>query len=128
MKNFHVFFFCFKQLQMLVDEAWEKDNIKTTECVCAHVHLFCSHLTDSGNRWTSGVTVLLTAVLPVHSSSFDGMFYLQALNIHCNNVCFYFVQIINTIYQKNVFNISFNNVYLFFVQIVTTIFQQTLNI
>lgn len=87
-KSSHVFF-CFKQLQMLVDGAWEKDNIKTTECVCAHVHLV---LLSFDWLWKS-MDLRSYSVTDCSTLQFvwqDVLFLVlsQALNIHCNNVCF----------------------------------------
>lgn len=95
-------FFRFEQLQMLVDGAWEKDNIKTTECVCKHVRLVLLSLDwlwkSADFRSYSVTDCSTTSSLQFIWQVVLFLVLSQALNIHCNNVCFYFVQIINTIY------------------------------
>lgn len=74
-------------------------------CVCAHVHLVLLSLDwlwkSMDFRSYSVTECSTTSTLQFVWQDVLFLVLSQALNIHCNNVCFYFVQIINTIYQKN---------------------------
>lgn len=152
MKTFHVFSVSNNYRCWSMERERKTTSKQLSVCVSMFAW-FCSRLTDSGNQRTSGVTVLLTAVQPVHSSSFDRMFYSWFSHKHWTSTATMFAFTLFksstqfTLPQKCLIStlvifvctisysllqfwkkISFNNVCLYFVRIVTTIYQQTLNI
>lgn len=101
-------FFCFRdKLQMLVDGAWEKDNIKTAVCVCVHLVLLLldwlwkSKDSRSYGEQSSSVNVTTYSTSSILQFIQQDVFLLvllqnKTLNIH-SNVCMYFVQIVTTV-------------------------------